>query len=441
VVLERLVSAASASAELPAAPPLRHGAFRGILAVADQGVSSATTFLCTALIGRSTSKEEFGIYALGLTVLVWSVGLQSAFVTTPYMYRQANLVGSERRRLAGSTLIHQLVLAVLATVVVAFAAVVAGRIAPPGVAMTARALAVCIGAVMLKEYGRQLSLAHRRPAEALALDIAVFVLQIGGFAWLARSGRASSASAYVVTGLACGLAAVAWVARHRQVFQVRHSAASTDLRDNWAFGKWLFAGAIVTLCAKDMYGWVLTAFHGTAAAAVLAACMGIVMLAQPVIIGVGNHLGPTYARLLAEQGHAPLTRSVGRGTWVAAAFAISLVGAVLLFGEWAIGWVYGPQYLGNRLVLVGLALSLGTSILTMPIGVGLLALQRADLTFRAASVGALGTLVIGVSCARAFGPLGAALGLLSVNALESTTKVVLFRRCMQQLAREGGTTT
>jgi O-antigen/teichoic acid export membrane protein len=294
---------------------------------------------------------------------------------------------------------------------------------------------------MLKEYGRQLSFAHRRPEDALVLDIAGFGLQVGGFAWLVQSGRASPASAYLATGLACGLVAAVWLAAQRRAFQPEPATAPADLRDNWVLGKWLFAGYVVNACAKDMYGWVLTAFHGTGSAAVLAACLGIVMLASPIVVGVGNHLGPSYARLLAERGTAGLTQSLRRGTWVAAGFVIVLVTGVALFGEWGVGLVYGSQYLGNRLVLVGLALGLGLSILTMPIGVGLLAMQRADLTFRAAAAGAGATLVIGIGAARAFGPVGAALGLVAANALEGTVKVVLFRGCMRRLAGEKGTAT
>jgi O-antigen/teichoic acid export membrane protein len=367
--------------------------------------------------------------------LSWITNLQGAFVTSPYLYRQAGLSGGERRRLAGSTLIHHLVLAAAATGVAVVVATASGGLASSRLSMIAWALAVCIGPALLKEYGRQVSFAHGRPQDALAVDVVGFALQIGGLLWLAQSGRASPALAYVVIGLASGLAATSWLVRRWSAFAPDRGSASAHLADNWVLGKWLFAGFIVNAIGKDMYGWVLTGFHGTAAAAVLAACLGIVMLASPLAVGISNHLGASYTRLLADQGYPSLLRQIRGATWIAAAFAAAFVAAVGLFGDWGITQLYGDQYRGNALVLTALAVSLGVTILALPVGVGLLAMQRADLTFRAAMVGTLATLLIGVGAAWALGPLGAALGLVSANVVEGAAKAWLFRR---HVARLGG---
>ena len=112
-----------------------------------------------------------------------------------------------------------------------------------------------------------------------------------------------------------------------------------------------------------------------------------------------------------------------------------LVAGVGLFGDWGITQLYGAPYGGNASVLTALALGLGATVVTLPIGVGLLALQRADLTFRAAMAGAIATVVLGVGAAWALGPLGAALGLVSANAVEGGAKVWLFRRHLKRLGR------
>lgn len=401
-----------------------------MLAIGDQGVSSATTFLSAVLVGRSTTKEEFGSYVLGLTILAWVTNLQTAFVTSPYLYRQAGLSEAERRRLAGSTLIHHLILAAAATGVAAAVATMSFRFST-----MVWALAACLGPTLLKEYGRQTSFAHGRPQDALVLDSVGFALQVGALGWLAQSGRVSPAAAYLVIGLASGLAAAGWLAAQRGAFRPDPAVAPTHLADNWVLGKWLFAGFIVNAIGKDMYGWVLTAFHGTEAAGVLAACLGIVMLASPLAVGISNHLGASYARLVAEQGPEPLLRRLRRATWIAAACAAVFVAGVGLFGDWGITHLYGAQYGGNASVLTVLALSLGATVVTLPIGVGLLALQRADLTFRAAMAGAIATVVLGVGAAWTLGPLGAALGLVSANAVEGGAKVWLFRRHLKRLGR------
>ena len=306
-----------------------------MFALGDQGVASATTFLGTVLVGRNTTKEEFGSYVLGLTILAWVTNLQTSFVTSPYLYRQAGLSDAERRRLAGSTLIHHLILAAVATGVVVLAAAIAGISGSARLSSSAWALAVCLAPSLLKEYGRQTSFAHGRPEDALVLDTIGFGLQIGGLFWLVQSGRASSAAAYVVIGLASGLAAVGWLVSKWGAFRPDPAAAPSHLADNWVLGKWLFAGFIVNAIGKDMYGWVLTGFHGTEAAGVLAACLAIVMLASPLAVGIGNHLGSSYARLVAEQGPEALLRRLRRATWIAAGCAAAMECGfeVSLFGD------------------------------------------------------------------------------------------------------------
>jgi len=403
----------------------------GVLTIADQGVSSATTFLTTVLVGRSTSKEEFGAYVLGLTVLAWVTNLQTAFVTSPYLYRQASLPDPARRRLAGSTLIHHVALALGVTAIVATVAAAAGWAGSPRVAMVAWGLAVCLAPTLVKEYGRQVSFAHGRPQDALVLDGLGLILQVGGLWWLVDGGLASAAGAFVVIGVACGLSGAGWLAVRRGAFRPDRAIAGTHLADNWVLGRWLFAGFLVNAVGKDLYGWFLTGFHGPAAAAVLAACLGIVNLASPLAVGTGNYLAATYARLLADQGRPALVQRVRRETVIASGAAALFVAGVWVLGDAVQARLFGSQYHGNTAVLTLLALSVGMTVVTLPLGVGMLASQRADLTFRAGLIGAAATVVIGVVGAWALGPLGAALGLVSASTAEGLAKWLLFRRHVQ----------
>ena len=82
---------------------------QGILSLADQAVASATNFLTGIIIGRAGSKEELGLYILGLSLILFMTDLQTSLITTPYMVYAPRLKGKAHALYTGSTLIHQLV--------------------------------------------------------------------------------------------------------------------------------------------------------------------------------------------------------------------------------------------------------------------------------------------------------------------------------------------
>ena len=81
---------------------------QGFLSLADQAVASITNFVTGVIIARATSKEEFGLYMLGFTLIMLMTDLQTSLIATPYMVYAPRLKGTEQALYAGSTLIHQL---------------------------------------------------------------------------------------------------------------------------------------------------------------------------------------------------------------------------------------------------------------------------------------------------------------------------------------------
>lgn len=81
---------------------------KGVVTLADQAVASATNFLTGVIIGRACTKEQFGLYMLGFSIVLFVMSLQNSLISTPYMVYSPRLKGNEHIRYTGSTLIHQL---------------------------------------------------------------------------------------------------------------------------------------------------------------------------------------------------------------------------------------------------------------------------------------------------------------------------------------------
>src|ERR1700681_2569092 len=86
------------------------------LALADQVVVSAASFLTTVTIGRFTDPSQLGAYAIGISVLASSFTIQGSLITLPYSIQQHRPLGTSAEH-AGSSLIHSSILSALISVV------------------------------------------------------------------------------------------------------------------------------------------------------------------------------------------------------------------------------------------------------------------------------------------------------------------------------------
>src|SRR5438067_4849932 len=89
------------------------------LAVLDQAVVSGTSFLTTILLWRWCGPGELGVYSLGFTLLVTWGCVQESLIALPYtIYRHRPVLGTPEEY-AGSVLVHQGLLSILALLVLA----------------------------------------------------------------------------------------------------------------------------------------------------------------------------------------------------------------------------------------------------------------------------------------------------------------------------------
>ncbi len=400
---------------------------QSMLSLADQAVASIANFATGVIVARGCTKEGFGLYMLGLTVILLVTDLQGSLIATPYMVYAPRLEGARRVEYTGSTLLHQLMLSLLTVVVLAVAAVgTMFGLGPRGLKPVMWALAGTVAIIMLREFARRICFARLEMRTALVLDTACAVLQLGSLALLARFGLLTTPRVFGVMGVVCGLVVALWLWWERQAFQPQLARAIEDLRRNWMVGKWVFGSGLLWTASTNIYPWLLASFHGTAAAGVFAACLGVVSASNPILLGVQNLVGPRVAHEYAAHGPAALRRLVLRIS-VALAVPVSLITvALMVWGDRLIGLLYGHRYAGNSTVVKLLALNLLVTALAFAYSRALFAVERADLDFvlNVATVVIMAT--AGAWLVRAWGPSGAALGLLLANAVTSMARAGLF---------------
>jgi O-antigen/teichoic acid export membrane protein len=407
---------------------------QGIISLADQAVASATNFLTGIIIARTCSKEELGLYILGFSLILLMTDFQTSLITTPYMVFAPRLKGCAHALYTGSTLIHQLAFCFLTMFGVACGAIaVTHGLGPRGLGAVLWALSVVIALIMLREHARRVSFARLKLVTAFLFDTSIAVGQISGLLLLAHFGLLSASHAFWVIGSVCGIAVLGWLWSDRGFYDPRMSESLADLKKNWVFGKWVFASGLVWAASMNLYPWLLAAFHGVASTGVWAACLGVVSVGNPALLGIQNLIGPKIAHVYAANGIRALNRLVLKIT-VAISVPMSLLCVVLfIWGSRFLTLLYGRQYGGNNLVVAVLALNLLVSAVAFSFSRALFALDLARVDFLVNLMALSIMVTLGLWLVRALGPLGAAIGLLGASSATSGVRATIFLRAPEQI--------
>jgi O-antigen/teichoic acid export membrane protein len=406
--------------------------FQAFLSLADQAIASATSFITGIIIARACSKEELGLYMLGFSLIFLMTDFQTSLITTPYMVYAPRLKGRDHALYTGSTLIHQLAFCFLTTVGVLIAAVVVGHgyggAGRQGLGPVLWALSLVISLIMLREHARRVSFARLQLLTAFLFDTSIAVGQLAGLLLLAHYHLLSATRAYWLVGLVCGVAVLGWLWTDREFYHPRLGESLRDLKKNWVFGKWVFASGLVWALSMNLYPWFLAYFHGTASTGIWAACNGVVSVGNPALLGIQNIVGPKIAHAYAELGPKGLRRVVLRITMVMFLPISALCVILMVWGGRLIALLYGKQYAGNDVVVAILALSFLVYALAFSFSRALMAIERADLDFLLNFVALFIMVSVGFWLVRAYGPVGAAIGVFLAMFASSAVRAVVFLR-------------
>lgn len=408
---------------------------KNVVALVDQGVVSIANFLTGLIVGRICSKEQFGLYMLGFTVVTMSMSLQDSLILTPYTIYSPRLKGRELSRYAGGTFVHQVFFSIgVVLLLLGFCVAVPFGIGPPDFAPVAKALLFAAGFVLLRNYARRVSFAALKMGEALVLDTVVSILQVGGLFVLFRYGILSASSAYWATGAACAAGGLSWMAARRGGWSLGDAAPVSALRQNVSTGLWILASGLLWTTVISVYPWLLAAFHGTAAAGVWAACFGMIAFCNPLFLAMQNSFSPKIAHAFADGTADAFRRYSLRTTSIFGVVLAPFCVVLFFFGGDLVPVVYGGKYAGNGPVVSLLALDFFFSALTFPLSRALFTAGRADVDFKINLVMVLCLLAFGIWIVRSFGPVGAASSLVVTDGICFSIRYAAFRRLSREAA-------
>ncbi|MFL5330792.1 MAG: MATE family efflux transporter [Gemmataceae bacterium] len=407
---------------------LTSGAGKNTLAIADQALVSGTNFFTTIALARYCGAEVLGVYQLGFTLLiVWMIA-QESLVALPYTIQRHRPFAGTPSEFAGSSLLHQLLLSLLAMATLAVGALALSlQSGVPGLAAATGMLVIVVPLVLLREFARRFAFAHLQMAQAFVLDAAASILQLGGLAILATRGSLSANTAIATIGVSSALCGAVWLFFNRSAFVVCWKLARGALRHNWSLGQWIFASQITIFVQAYFVHWLVAWKVGEAATGVYTACMQMVQFSNPLFLGISNALSPRTAQAFNESGGHEVRRVVYRTTlWLAAAMAVFCV-VVFALGDDMLEWLYhGQQYEGHGHTVSILAVAMLITGLGMPASNALSAIRRADVNFWVGLLSAALTILLVPLLVSSWGLVGGAYGFLIGNVAATLGRWIAF---------------
>lgn len=394
-------------------PARRRDLFSG---VAGQSLLSAASFAISLVLVRVASKEHFGLYTLGTTVMTLAAGMMNALIYTQMTVTGPRIQAAARPVYHGAMLLAQYI--VLVPVVVAGVVAILLSASNSGAdALQTRILApavgiACLGYALL-DFSRRLNYLTGHGPRALAYDSIYVALLALGLALLVALGESDRLYWFIfglicLAAVACGLAALK---PHELPWAAAASRVRPSLTDAWRNGSWALAGMLVTWVQGSAYVYMLQLAMGSTAVADANAAR--LLMVPPLVLQTG--LGIAVLPRLASS-------TAAGDRHAAAQLALKVFGPVLLgvllysalvlsLWEPLSGVMLGTEYVGLRAVVLAWAVVIGLIV----IRAGLSALLQAERRFRALTLSGLAAATLVLLCTillvREFGVVGAVMAL------------------------------
>ncbi len=400
---------------------------RGGIGLLDQAVVSGSRFAATILLGRMCGADQLGEYGLGLTFLVLVACIQNALCTLPYTVFAP---GKKRRRsefYAGSVFLQCLALAILASLALGILAFTrATDVAATSLAHLFEVIALVTPAILLWEFARRIGFARLNIGSVLLLDIWGALAFVGGLVGLSLLGQLSAASAYLVMGTAYGIVSVVWLFRDRHRYRFSWRLACREWPPHWRFGRWVFASETALMARSYVVPWMIAIWLDPTATGIFIAYATIVVLANPVLIGLSNVLAPDLAVTYATEGVAAVRQFVFRTTTAVSAAMLLFSVVLMVVGERLITVTFGSDFGGHPMCVLALALGVLMEAVGMPSYTGLWSIGRPNLCFLACIAGLVVTVSLTAVMTPWLGITGAAIGFTSGKVVSALLQVIAF---------------
>ena len=375
-------------------------------ALAAQAISSVMRLLTSVTVGGrfgSGSEEQLGYYSSAFGVLMIVVGIHEAFVTTPLTVFNQKRSDDQRKPFSGNMLIASLlVIGLIATVASIFVAIQFGfEVLKPELGFAFIAVAALAPLQLGREFSRRWLLANLAVKASALLECFFAAIYLVVLIALVYAAKISAIAVFISIGCVNFVGLAIWWSIYRSDFRFDRSSTRSQITENFRYGRWVAGENVCSTLTMYMCVWFLTYKIDASAAGVFFACFTIVMLANPLLLGISSILAPRAAQEYVNHSWSGLIRILSKyGLFTLSVLAV-FAGCLWFWGEPLTELFFSKKYAlyfeehfgGKNSITSILGIAMPLLGMSFVFTIGLLAASRPQDSFIAALVG-LTTLMI-----------------------------------------------
>ena len=408
----------SSPSKLLRTPAIRQGA----VVLVDQGALTLATFITGVLVARGNSKEEYGLYVLGWSLLLTVQSFQRALIDLPFTIYAPRLDAGSQKTYQGSTLIHTLGLCAISVLAMlgAYTWGVREMAANKNTLFSILpSLTIAVAPLILRQYIRNSLLALLKVWASVGVSIVATLSLLPIVTGLYFAGYLSIRTAYQIFAIVYAAATMAMIWKHRGRYLFNAKKLMPDFLRGWPIARWALIDVFAYMGAAQAYPWLLLLLMDYQAVAIYGVCLAMASVLAPFLRGSSAYISPRMAH--GHKGNNPdsLIRLLRLSIlFLSGPFVLWLIIGVA-FREHILSFVYGDSYRDFGLLFVLLLIGVTITSISAPLTNALQTLERADVNTGSLLVGALITMTSGWFLISSFGLIGA--GVASVGSAAATT--------------------
>ncbi len=355
------------------------------------------------------SESDLAYYDAAFGIMLLALALHEAFVTTPLTFFNHREKKTGERKFAGKMLFLSICFSTLTLAVMSVGTWYQYKFTgiAEGFLWAIIGLTMLLPVQIIKEFSRRWMFANLQVRQATVLELgfaACFLLltvMLIYFAWV------SAATVLGVTLIANLICLSAWWRYFGHSFALTKTGVVEQAADNFRYGKWIAGENVCSVAMMYFSQWFLISRIGEVGAGVYSACLTIVFLANPFLLGVSSVFAPQVAKVFNKQGWKgmfPILLSYsGFVVLVLAVFSAGLFFLGQSLTTLAFGDNYDRYFInhngGSNTITFILSLSLPCFGLSFLLTCCILAADKPFYCFYAAAVGMTVSVVINFSFA------------------------------------------
>ncbi|MEM7452767.1 MAG: lipopolysaccharide biosynthesis protein [Planctomycetota bacterium] len=403
----------------------RHEQKSRFLTLFSQALVSGTNFVTSVIVGNACGADGLGYYALGFSIVVFGIGLQSAVVSIPYTVFYPAESESRRKLRAGSSLWNHGRVLVLGSVLLLLASVILFSTGAAQEAMVGACLLMAVPATISRDFARRICFADVDSGKAIKLDSSVTAIQLGLLSALWLADLLTPEAAILSVGLACLIPSIVFFHAHKARFEFDRESLRKDAEKDWQFGKWILVEQVFTIASTYLMPWLLAIYLDSVAVGVFAACFSIAGLSNPFLQGMGNFLLPVFSRHVSNGNRQRLSRDNRRYTVMTAGVMLAFFAVCAVAGEWMLATLFPRKDydgFGSLVALLAARSLIGSFGLTAHYV--LLAVEKPRVSLVASVLSVISMVIAAVFLIPEYGLYGAGISWLLGTFVESAVMII-----------------